>query len=108
VPFYRRHIIIKSKHRASISKLISLFNNNYRYLDDILTVNADLPTSEKQAYLQEITFNKTNTTRDSCQYVDLDISVQYTTNLAVPYDSRSEITVTTECKQTKHRHIAYF
>ena len=34
--------------------------------------------------------------------------VQYTTNLAVPCDSRCEITVTTECKQTKHRHIAYF
>ena len=73
MPFYRRHVRIKSKHGASISKLISLFNNNYRYLDDILTVNADLPTSGKQAYLQKITFNKTNTTRDSCQYVDLDI-----------------------------------
>ena len=34
--------------------------------------------------------------------------VWYTTNLAVPCDSRCEITVTTECKQTKHRHIAYF
>ena len=34
--------------------------------------------------------------------------VRYTTNLAVPCDSRCEITVTTECKQTKHRHITYF
>jgi hypothetical protein len=33
---------------------------------------------------------------------------QYTTNLAVPCDSHCEITVTTECKQTKHRHITYF
>jgi hypothetical protein len=34
--------------------------------------------------------------------------VRYTTNLAVPCDPRCEITVTTECKQTKHRHITYF
>ena len=34
--------------------------------------------------------------------------VQYTTNLADPCDFRCENTVTTECKQTKHRHIAYF
>ena len=33
--------------------------------------------------------------------------VQCTTNMAVPCDSRCEITVTTECKQTKHRHITY-
>ena len=36
------------------------------------------------------------------------VQVRYTTNLAGPCDSRCEITVTTECKQTKHRHIAYF
>jgi hypothetical protein len=34
--------------------------------------------------------------------------VRYTTNLAVPCDSHCEITVTTECKQAKHWHIAYF
>ena len=34
--------------------------------------------------------------------------MQYTTNLTAPCDPRCEITVTTECKQTKHRHIAYF
>ena len=90
MPFYRRHIRIKSKHRVSISKLISLFNNNYRYLDDILTVNADFPTSGKQAYLQEIIFNKASITRDSCQYVDLDISFfQGCFNVRV-YDKRDD------------------
>jgi hypothetical protein len=34
--------------------------------------------------------------------------VQYTINLAVPCVSRCEITMTTECKQTKHWHIAYY
>jgi hypothetical protein len=33
--------------------------------------------------------------------------VRHTTNLVVPCDSRCEITVTAQCKQTKRRHIAY-
>jgi len=80
----------KANTELAYQNWLVYYNNNYRYLDDILTVNADFPTSGKQAYLQELTFNKANITRDSCQYVDLDISlVQGCFNVRV-YDKRDD------------------
>ena len=58
-----------SKH-----SLISLFNNNCKYLDDISTVNiSNFLTFVKQIYPKELTLNGINITSDSCQFLDLEI-----------------------------------
>ena len=65
-----------SKH-----SLISLFNNNCKYLDDISTVNiSNFLTFVKQIYPKELTLNEINIS-DSCQFLDLEIPL-FKVNLA--------------------------
>jgi len=67
-----------SCHQKYLSKhsFIDLFNNNYRYLEDILTGNnPNVLTFVKQINPKELPLNKANITRDFCQYLYLDISL---------------------------------
>ena len=67
--YYESQFVAKFQH-----SLISLFNNNCRYLDDILTVNNhNVLTFVKQTYPKELSLNRANNTSESCEYLDLDI-----------------------------------
>ena len=65
----------KLQKDSSNHSLISLFNNNCRFLDDILIVNnPNFLTFGKQIYSKKFTVNNANIICESCQFFDLDIS----------------------------------
>ena len=64
---YESHFM--TKQDPSKLSLIGLFNNNCRYLNDILTVNnPNFLMLVKHFYPQELTLNKANITRDFSQF----------------------------------------
>jgi hypothetical protein len=60
----------KLQNKLFKNSLISLFNNNWRYLDDILTVNNPNFLTFVKQHLKELTLN--NFTRDSCPIFNLE------------------------------------
>jgi len=72
-------------------QLIEIFNNNSRYLDDILTVdNPEFLTYAKDIYPIELTLNKANDNSDCCPFLDLTINIDNGKVSTKIYDKRDD------------------
>ena len=72
---YESQFMAKVQKDPSKHSLISLFNNNCIYSDNILTANySNFLKFVKQIYPKELTLSTANIASDPCQFLDLDIS----------------------------------
>ena len=71
---FELQFITKISKGPSKQHLIQTFNNIFRYLDDILSLNNDdFSMYTKEMYPVELTLNKANTNNEHCPFLDLDI-----------------------------------
>ena len=78
----------KGKHPENI---IRIFNNNSRYLDDILTVNnPEFLKYAAKIYPKELQLNKANTNSKCCAFLDLTLKIQNGKVYTKIYDKRDD------------------
>ena len=73
---YESQFMTKLSKDPSKLHLIDKFNNTYRYLDDIFSLNnQEFSQYTAEIYPKELTLNKSNVFGNNCPFLDLDISV---------------------------------
>ena len=62
-------------HKSKRHDLIDMFNDTYRYLDDIITIdNSDYQKHISDIYPAELQLNRANTSDKETSFLDLNIS----------------------------------
>ena len=70
----------------SRTDLIDKFNNTYRYLEDIFSVNnSDFYRYTSEIYPKELTLNKANNNSLKCTLLDLDVKILLSLGGRRPY-----------------------
>ena len=87
----------ESQFMTNISKdpskyhLIEKFNNTFRYLDDILSLNNDdFNTYCKDIYPKELTLNKANSNNHHCPFLDINFNINNDKLDTKIYDKRDD------------------
>ena len=78
-------------HKDPKTDLIDKFNNTYRYLDNIFSVNnSDFYKHTSEIYPKELTLNKANNNSLKCPFLDLDVSISQGKISTKIYDKRGD------------------
>ena len=88
---YESQFMAKLHKDPSKTDLIDKFNNTYRYLDDIFSVNnSDFYKYTSEIYPKELTLNKANNNSLKCPFLDLDVSISQGKISTKIYDKRDD------------------
>lgn len=90
---YESQFMAKILKDKSSPELVEQFNQTYRYLDDIFSLNnKDFNSHIDQIYPPELTLNKSNSNDQHCSFLDLNVNIcngKLTTKI---YDKRDDFT----------------
>ena len=88
---YESQFMAKLHKDPSKSDLLEKFNNTYRYLDDIFSLNnSDFYKYTAEIYPTELTLNKANSDSLNCPFLDLDVSIIQSKIKTKIYDKRDD------------------
>ena len=88
---YESQFMAKIHKDPSKQHLVDLFNNTYRYLDDILALNnPEFSKFTDEIYPAELTLTKSNSSSDYTPFLDLDISINQGKLNTKVYDKRDD------------------
>ena len=88
---YESQFMAKIYKDPNKEHLIDVFNNTYRYLDDILALNnPEFSNVMNEIYPKELQLNKANANNDHCPFLDLDITLSNGTLITKIYDKRDD------------------
>ena len=88
---YESQFMAKIQKDPSKQHLLDVFNNTYRYLDDILAINnSDFLVFTNEIYPKELILNKANNSGDCCPFLDLHITLSQGNLNTRVYDKRDD------------------
>ena len=88
---YESQFMAKIHKDPSKQHLVDLFNNTYRYLDDILALNnPEFSNFTDEIYPAELTLIKSNSSSDHTPFLDLDITINQGKLNTKVYDKRDD------------------
>ena len=88
---YKSQFMAKLHKNPSKTDLIDKFNNTYRYLDDIFSVNnSDFYKYTSENYPKKLTLNKANNNSIKCQFLDVHVTISQGKITTKIYDKRND------------------